>query len=905
MRLLSCHIENFGIYSNETIDFKEGLNASCKENGGGKSTLVAFLYTMFFGFPTGGKSKLPDGVETRDFYKPWQGGVFGGKITFEAGGKTYTLQKTFGAKEAEDTTSFIETSTGLESTDFEGGKGKSIFQLDGDSFLRTVLATQNHVARDQYVSDGISARIGNVDSLANDVMNAEQADNAIKERLNYLSPKNKGLIKKTQGEIIEIEQRVKEKGKVLQNIETLEKEIANFGKQIESLTKEGDELGQELQRQGKIRDLYKEKKAYEKLLDSLKDREKGYEDVRKTFGEEIPDLAFLDDSITKLTALSVRKENLREKELKEEEKIRLEDLSRKYGSLFSASEGISEEEKGKLTKSLSEYTELKTEYERNKRTEEDVKKLEESKKRFEEPGITKDKIYDNQSKWNRMKEERQSLSVLEAELARKKEAYEAVEKEKPTGQLVMAFVSLLVLIAGIILVVLKMVNSGIILGVVGLLGFAISMALFGKRKKDIGENKRKCKAEEQAVLAQYEEKQENIENMRTSVQSFLSSCGYNHGEERYETDFYDLSDAFREYEKRKADFDGAPDIAEQKEKLELVKQRIQAFFEKYDQDGNPSEDYWTRKDRIYQETDLFCRLSEKNSIYQKEKDSVLTEEKELSEALNQFNLILHETEVSDLQKMSVNRKDLDQASAELDRAKKELEAYEQAHETIEAIKDFDLSSVTDRDISEDGMTKLTEKLDAVNKEKNTVKDLVRDRENRVELEKQKKSDIEDDENKLSSLKEIVEDAEEETSVLEIARDYLKKAKENFQNQYRKPVNDAFEKYYKLLVEGTDSAFPASSNLMLDANFQFKIEEKGQGRQPKSFSAGIKDYYGVCMRLAMVDAMYEGGEKPFIVLDDPFVNYDNGKLPGAMHLLKELSKEYQVLYFTCREETMPK
>ena len=55
--------------------------------------------------------------------------------------------------------------------------------------------------------------------------------------------------------------------------------------------------------------------------------------------------------------------------------------------------------------------------------------------------------------------------------------------------------------------------------------------------------------------------------------------------------------------------------------------------------------------------------------------------------------------------------------------------------------------------------------------------------------------------------------------------------------------------------------------------------------------------GICMRFALVDAMY-GGEKPFLVLDDPFVNLDEDKVKQGMEILKEAVTDYQILYFTC-------
>ena len=43
MKLLRCHIENFGVLSGFDYEFESGLTVICRENGFGKSTLAAFL----------------------------------------------------------------------------------------------------------------------------------------------------------------------------------------------------------------------------------------------------------------------------------------------------------------------------------------------------------------------------------------------------------------------------------------------------------------------------------------------------------------------------------------------------------------------------------------------------------------------------------------------------------------------------------------------------------------------------------------------------------------------------------------------------------------------------------------------------------------------------------------------
>ena len=53
MRLLRCHIENFGVLSGFDYEFESSLTVICRENGFGKSTLAAFLKAMFYGLPRG------------------------------------------------------------------------------------------------------------------------------------------------------------------------------------------------------------------------------------------------------------------------------------------------------------------------------------------------------------------------------------------------------------------------------------------------------------------------------------------------------------------------------------------------------------------------------------------------------------------------------------------------------------------------------------------------------------------------------------------------------------------------------------------------------------------------------------------------------------------------------------
>ena len=102
----------------------------------------------------------------------------------------------------------------------------------------------------------------------------------------------------------------------------------------------------------------------------------------------------------------------------------------------------------------------------------------------------------------------------------------------------------------------------------------------------------------------------------------------------------------------------------------------------------------------------------------------------------------------------------------------------------------------------------------------------------------------------------------------------------------------FKEYFDIVSDNTDSnmySFDIHNNLLKN--------EAGQYREIRFLSSGCKDLAGICMRFAFIDSMYKD-KKPFIILDDPFVNMDTFSINNAHRLIEKLAKKYQILYFTC-------
>ncbi len=131
--------------------------------------------------------------------------------------------------------------------------------------------------------------------------------------------------------------------------------------------------------------------------------------------------------------------------------------------------------------------------------------------------------------------------------------------------------------------------------------------------------------------------------------------------------------------------------------------------------------------------------------------------------------------------------------------------------------------------------------------------------------------------------------------LTLVRDHLTKARNDFTKQYMDPMMDAFTKYYRILANASQPAIP----FRMDADFNVHLLAEGEARNTELLSAGYRNLVELARRMAFIDAMYEE-EKPFILLDDPFINLDPPKVEGGMRFLEAIARDHQVIYFTCHE-----
>lgn len=184
---------------------------------------------------------------------------------------------------------------------------------------------------------------------------------------------------------------------------------------------------------------------------------------------------------------------------------------------------------------------------------------------------------------------------------------------------------------------------------------------------------------------------------------------------------------------------------------------------------------------------------------------------------------------------------------------------------------------------------MTEIMDDIRETENRIQNCVKQIEQRLE----ERSDLTRMEEKASLLGEEIATYEREYFLAERTRELLAKAKDTFSAKYLDSIRGAFRSYYRMIDE------KEKEELYLDTDYEIHVMGGGMLRSVDVLSRGYRSLAGLCLRFALLDAMYEK-ERPFVILDDPFVNFDSEKYQKARGLLEEVSERYQTICFVSRE-----
>ena len=165
---------------------------------------------------------------------------------------------------------------------------------------------------------------------------------------------------------------------------------------------------------------------------------------------------------------------------------------------------------------------------------------------------------------------------------------------------------------------------------------------------------------------------------------------------------------------------------------------------------------------------------------------------------------------------------------------------------------------------------------------------------RIEAREKQMATLADELTETERLQEEKARLERRLLAIRTARELLIRARHNLASRYLQPVEKRVAEYAKTL----GFSLPAKPSFTADG--AAVLEDQSALRSSEHYSTGLKDLLWFCVRLALIETLYTK-DSPTLILDDPFVNFDDKTTEKAKALVKEISKKYQILYFTCKAE----
>lgn len=873
MQLIRCHIENFGKLSDFSVELTPGVNFICKENGWGKTTLTDFVKVMFYGFDNerGRKSEYEN---ERKRYRPWQGGVYGGQLIFEHGGKRYVVSRTFGTKDKDDTFELRDADTNVISEDFSTDIGTELFQINKESFRKTVLVSHNDCETKS--TDDIHAKIGNLAEYTDDMKNYELVERRLSDALNAMSARRKtGTLYKLNERIQSLKEEVKAGAALDETIAQQRNYLQETKKEQQELEEKQITLQQRQLHLARRKDAAAIQEQYHTLKTEYEQRRQQMEEAAAEFPEMIPELSEIENGIGECQRLAELKKACDIYRFSEEKARSWQMLSHKFSEQVPGSEDFEE-----ISEKIKIREQQEREFEKRKLTAEEESRRKVLEKQFEHGIPKRQELQRLTGIWSLCAEKKSSLPTRRMTLSAMQDMRRERERQRGTRKILFLLLGLVLLVSGIAMLFL-LGWSGLIPALTGL-GCLLFSLIAGRQKKRTQKEERE--KELQRLQQELEEDEAFVRSAVKEAEVFCENYGILYRESDFLRTLILLEQEISEYLELQKRQQFAEEFSETSRKN--TEGKLAEFFGAF---GIPKV---SNPDGFRETLHELQRDAEQYEVYRKEIETYHQNESEYKALLERLRSRIAEigfVPEEDLSRQYLGIRQLlnryQICSREYEMAADRLEDFCRAH-------DVNALSRDDVQPGEESMEELAGELKALTDRMDELKRHGIDYDRQIDISMEKREAIAAQEELLQRLQGEYEEGKTRYRYLEKTKEYLGKAKEAFTSRYMEPVMGAFRRYYRMLTGQTGDRFH------IDANMNITVDDLGRQREVEFLSTGYRDLIGLCLRMAFTDAMY-GEEKPFLILDDPFVNLDEEKCKAGLKFIRELSKEYQVIYFACR------
>ena len=843
MRLIRLHVENFGKLQNFDYSFDKGLNVLLEENGWGKSTLAAFIKAMLYGMPASNKQSLDE--NERKKYMPWQGGAYGGSLEFSVASGKYRIERFFGAKESGDSFALYDLATNCESQRYSQRLGEELFGIDADGFARTVYLSQ-HAVIAKGDNNSITAKLGDLLDDVDDIGSFDDAMTALEKRRKYYKMTGeRGRIADIEREIAALRAQIEQLSRTEDMMRQKESELSLLGERIKETSASIEEVRVTLRRAGTVREraaLIAQKERMQRELSLLEESARSI-DARMKGKHPSPD---------EIEGKRRLLDSIREARARVNEIASIATQTEKYEILKPDFAGTLPSRED-LASMLSANLELQNIAHREAGLSTPAETPAARHFAHKAPPTEGD-----------------IKSLLDA-LAAEETARTAQKKQTGSKKRISAIVCL---ILAILFLVAAFALTPVWLAAAAVWGI-LSLVLFLRKEKDTPNNSAS----------------DTLHSALPAAREMLACYGLS-TEGNLRDGLTELSLLARQWREG--------EVAEQKRikalgALRAQKQQLlrglQEKFRTWNIILPPKNDYRDDIEALRRDVSHIGRAAAEMEQRNRRREAALAEQKRLQAELTPF---LRHFDPDGQMKPSEC----------LDRVQEWETEYRRLSRRIPQLRE-ELSHF----VAEKGLATHTEQesttlpdVDALTARERVMQRELTEMQNRQAELKSHISRLATDAERLPEVEATVRTLEEEltlaransTTIANTAQ-FLEEAKSGLSTRYLADMQTSFS---NLLQTLRDKHAPES---VMDTSFKVKLREGGKTQHPESLSQGWRDATQFCVRLSLAEALYADGEKPPIILDDPFVNLDERRLEAAKRLLVALSQKYQILYLVCHAE----
>ena len=247
-------IKSFGMITDMTLEFSDGVNVIEGQNEAGKSTIAAFIKYMLYGFDEQGVDGV---ISEREKRINWESGIAQGSMYVEAGKKTYLISRSTVPTENDQRTAYKEEASiiDLETGAPAFGKmaaGEVFFGVDRELFENTAFIGQ--VKESSINEDSVKESINNILFSGSEKINNQKAQGRILDKMHSLLHENGG-----GGAIVDV---IQKEEALLERLATCEADNRRI-----------------LEKEAELHEIRERKKASEEKLNKLQELSNCYSNV--------------------------------------------------------------------------------------------------------------------------------------------------------------------------------------------------------------------------------------------------------------------------------------------------------------------------------------------------------------------------------------------------------------------------------------------------------------------------------------------------------------------------------------------------------------------------------------------------------------------------------------------------